>query len=207
MMCTPTNPFATPAKMAAAALLTFALGGCLSLGGGGGKTPPELLTLNAEQGPQAGTGASGKAADALLVMEPETDRRLAVLRVPVQIDAARVAYLIDAQWVDRPARQFAHLLAETLRARGGRLVLEEGQGGAIAGSRLAGQLVDMGYDARSGAVVVRYDALRTTATGDVMTRRFEAVVPGVSPKGGRIGAALNQAANDVAQQVADWIAN
>ena len=63
----------------------------------------------------------------------------------------------------------------------------------------------MGYDARLQSVVVRYDALRDDGKGGVMTRRFEAVVPGVSPKAEAVGAALNRAANDVAGQVADWV--
>jgi cholesterol transport system auxiliary component len=189
----------------AAALLTSALSGCLSLGATSVKAPPELLALSAAEGPAAGATASGKSADVLLVMEPETDRRLAVLRVPVQVDASRVAYLPDVQWVERPARQFAHLLAETLRARSNRLVLEEGQSAGTPGARLAGQLVEMGYDARRRAAVVRFDALRTSADGQVISRRFEAIVPDVSPKSARIGPALNRAANDVARQVADWL--
>lgn len=197
--------FGMMARTIAAALLASALSGCLSLSGGSAKTPPELLALSAADAPPAGATASGKAADVLLVMEPETDRRLAVLRVPVQVDASRVAYLTDVQWVERPARQFAHLLAETLRARGNRLVLEEGQSAGTPGGRLAGQLVEMGYDARSRSAVVRFDALRTSASGEVISRRFEAIVPDVAPKGARIGPALNQAANDVARQVADWL--
>ncbi|MFM2301910.1 MAG: hypothetical protein RLZZ84_1646 [Pseudomonadota bacterium] len=193
-------------KLIMAALLPLSLGGCLSLGGGG-KAPPELLTLSAAEVPAAGAAATGKAGDVLLVMEPEADRRLAVLRVPVQVDASRVAYLQGVQWVERPARQFAHLLAETLRARGGGVVLEEGQSAGTPGARLSGQLVDLGYDARSHSAVVRFDALRTTVGGDVATRRFEAIVPDVAPKPGRIGPALNEAANDVARQVADWMAN
>ncbi len=194
-------------RIIAAGLLALSLSGCISLGGGGSKTAPELLTLTAAEAPAAGATASGKAAEAVLVLEPEADRRLAVLRIPVQVDDARVAYLKDVQWVERPARQFAHLLAETLRARGSRLVLEEGQNAGTPGVRLSGQLVEMGYDARSQSVVVRFDALRASASGDVASRRFEAVVPGVAPKTAQLGSALNRAANDVAKQVADWMAS
>jgi cholesterol transport system auxiliary component len=185
----------------AAALL---LAGCVSLGGG--KVPPTLFTLTSAEAAPAGATASGTPSDALMVMEPETDRRLAVLRVPVQIDDAQVAYLQNAAWVERPARLFRALLAETLRARSGRLVLEDDQAATTPGVRLSGRLLDMGYDARSMAVVVRYDAIRTGAKGEVTTKRFEAEVSGVAAKPEAVGPALNRAANDVAAQVAEWMA-
>lgn len=185
----------------AAALL---LAGCVSLGGG--KVPPSLFTLTSAQSAPAGATASGTRTDAVMVMEPETDRRLAVLRVPVQIDDARVAYLQDAQWVERPARLFRGLIAETLRAKSGRLVLEDDQATTTPGVRLSGRLLDMGYDARRMAAVVRFDAIRTGATGEVTTKRFEAEVAGVAATPEQVGPALNKAANDVAAQVAEWMA-
>jgi len=192
-------------RIGVATAMALALGGCLGLGGG--KVPPSLFTLSPANSAAAGAEARGKPADVLMVMEPETDRRLAVQRVPVQIGAAEVAYLKDALWVERPARLFRSLLAETLRARGNRLVLEDDQSATPAGLRLGGRLVEMGYDARSQSAVVRYDALRTGSRGEVATRRFESVIPGVSAKPQSIGPALNRAANDVAAQVADWMAN
>lgn len=186
-------------------LVPLALSACVSLGGGG-KIPVSLLTLTAEQTAPAGSTASAMPADALMVMEPETDQHLAVLRVPVQVDDANIAYLQDALWVERPARLFRSLLAETLRAKSGRLVLEDSEASVpAAGNRLSGRLITMGYDARSGSVVVRYDAIRTGPTGQVQTRRFESVVPGVAPVPAEVGPALNKAANDVAAQVAEWM--
>lgn len=196
----------TMLRGATATLLALALTGCLGLGGG--KPPATLFSLTASQAAPAGSTASGKpASDALMVMEPEADRRLAVQRIPVQVSASSVAYLQNALWVERPARLFRSLLAETLRARGGRPVLEDDQSATPAGLRLGGRLVEMGYDARNQSVVVRYDALRTGARGEVATRRFESVIPGVSAKPESIGPALNRAANDVAVQVADWMGN
>lgn len=184
--------------------LSFALSACVSLGGG--KPPPTLLTLTPKASAAAGSTASATAAEALMVMEPETDQYLSVLRVPVQVDAANVAYLKNALWVERPARLFRALLAETLRARGGRLVLEDNQSTVpVAGNRLAGRLIAMGYDAQSGSVVVRFDAIRTGAGGQVQTRRFESMVPGIEPDAKTVGPALNQAANAVAAEVAEWV--
>ena len=169
------------ARIWLAATAFAALSGCISLGGG--KAPPTLVSLTPASAAPAGASASGNLRDALVVAEPETDRRLAVQRIPVQIDDANVAYLQNAQWVERPARLFRALLAETIRAKSGRLVIEDNQIEAGGGGRLAGRLIDMGYDARRLSVVVRYDAIRETKSGAVTTRRFEAVVP-VSAKTG-----------------------
>lgn len=191
-------------RTAAATLLLAALAGCVSLGGGG-KPPKFLLSLSADKPVAAGALASGTPATTIVVLEPDTSQKLAVVRVPVQVTDTSVAYLVDAAWVERPSRLFRGLIAETLRTRTTGLVLEDSQTAAPGGLRLGGQLVDMGYDARSGSVVVRYDALRTMADGTVQSRRFESVVPGIAPKAEFVGPALNKAANDVARQVADWL--
>lgn len=196
---------ATPRRAIVTALLLLALAGCVSLGGGGGKMPRFLLTLSADKPVAAGTQTSGTAATTIVIAEPDTSQKLAVARVPVQVDDTSVAYLVDAAWVERPSRLFRNLLAETLRTRTTMLVLEDSQTAGPGGQRLGGQLVDMGYDARSQSVVVRYDALRTLPDGTVQSRRFEAVVPGVPPKAEFVGPALNKAANDVARQVAEWL--
>ena len=182
--------------------LTLALSGCLGLGG---KVPPTLLTLTPATAVPAGTVTSGDPRTAIMVMEPETDQRLAVVRVPVQIDDTNVAYVKNAAWVERPARLFRALLAETLRSKTNALVLEDSQAAANVGVRVSGRLIDMGYDARTSSVVVRYEAIRSSTGGTVVTKRFESVVPGVQAKPEFIGPALNRAANDVAAQVAAWI--
>lgn len=190
-------------RMGLAGAALALLAGCISLGGG--KAPANLLTLSAEQGASAGELAQGNIENAVMVMEPQADRRLAVMRIPVQLDETHIAYLQDAQWIDRPTRLFRSLLAETLRARGKRVVIEDDQPSAPAGLRLAGRLVDLGYDARTKAVVVRFDALHADDKGVVVTRRFEAQVSGVNPKPEAVGQALNKAANEVAVQVAEWM--
>ena len=183
--------------------LSLALGGCLSLGG---KVPPTLLTLTPATTVPAGTVTTGDPRTAIMVMEPETDQHLAVVRVPVQIDDTQVAYIKNAVWVERPARLFRALLAETLRSKTGALVLEDTQAAVNVGTRVSGRLIDMGYDTRTGSVVVRFEAIRsTTGNAVVSTKRFESVVPGIEAKPEAVGPALNQAANDVATQVAGWV--
>lgn len=183
-------------------ILSLALAGCLSFGG---KAPKQLITLTPEATAPAGVLGSGKLDDAVVVFDPQTDRKLDAQRVPVQVDDANVAYLKDAAWVERPARQFRHLLAETIRAKGNRLVFEDNDDQAGGKVKLGGRLVEMGYDARSRSVIVRYDALRQTGAADVISRRFEAEVSDVAPKAEAVAPALNKAANEVAKQVADWV--
>jgi len=184
-----------------AASLLLPLAGCISLGGG--KAPKQVMTLTPEARAPVGATVSAPLSAGLLVVEPDTDRVLGLPRVPVQIDDTRVAYLKDAQWVERPARLFRALLAETIRAKGKRLVFEESQ--PLAREVLTGRLTAFGYDARSRSAVVRYDATRESADHSIQTRRFEARVEGVAPKAEDVVPALNRAANEVAAQVADWV--
>ena len=189
-------------KRAAVLAGILLLGGCVSFGG---KAPKQMIRLTPAVTAPAGDMASATLHDALVVLDPEADRRLDVQRVPVQVDDTTIAYLKDATWVERPSRQFRRLLAETIRARGKRLVVEQGDASENGKMILRGRLLDMGYDARSQSVVVRFDAMREDAAGTATTRRFEATVPGVSSKVNSIAPAINKAANDVAAQVADWV--
>jgi len=186
-----------------AAGLMLLLPGCLSMGG---KLPDTLLDLTPSLTAEAGSAAMGAMPQALAVIEPHAAQKLDVKRVPVQVSASQVAYLQDAVWVEKPVRLFQRLLAETLRADGRYLVIDGIDRQYSAGTRLTGQLLDMGYDAPSQSAVVRFEAVLEKPAGAVATRRFESIVPGVSARAGTVGSALNQAANDVAAQVAAWVA-
>jgi cholesterol transport system auxiliary component len=183
-------------------MLATALAGCISLAP---KPPEQLITLTPARTAAAGTDIDGSAASVLAVVEPEAEQRLDVTRVPVQVSDSGVAYLKDAVWVEKPARLFQQLLAETIRARGARLVVGEGGLGYAAATKLSGRLLDMGYDASTGSAVVRYDAVLQMPDGNVRTRRFESRIPGVAADVGSVGPALNQAANQVAAEVAEWV--
>ena len=181
----------------------LSVAGCVNLGAG--KAPERLYTLSAARMAPAGVDQSLAGAPAIAVAEPDTDRVLAVARIPVRVNATQVAYLKDGVWSERPSRLFRGLLAETLRGAGHRIVFEDDQLAVRAPQRLSGRLEAMGYDAESRSVVVRYDALRTDGSGAVTQRRFEALEKGVAPKAADVAEALNLAANDVAAQVADWM--
>jgi len=183
--------------------LALALSGCISFGGG--KAPPTLFNLTPDASAPAGATISGKAEDALVVLDPEVDRRLAVQRVAVTVDASNVAYLKNAMWVERPERLFRSLLAEAIRAKGNRLVFEDSESTASGRTRLAGRLLDIDYNGPARTAVVRYDAVLTGPGGAISTKRFEARVEGVEPSAKAVGPALNRAANDVARQVSDWV--
>ena len=187
--------------------VAIALGGC-SLGGllgGGGKTPPTLLTLTPQAALQGDTTRSASAGEAVTIAIPVIGKELRTVRVPAQVSHMEVSYIKNLQWVDTPDRLFQELLAETVRRTTDRVVLDPKQANLDPGISVSGQLYKMGYDAAEQAVIVRYDAAMSTAGGTrVETRRFEAKVP-TSDDAPNVGAALNQAANQVAMEAATWI--
>lgn len=182
----------------------LALGGCVSIGGGG-DPPDQLLTLTSSAMAPAGAAQQGTMAAALAVTEPSVPQQLNNTRVPVRVNGTALAYLKDAVWVERPARLFQNVVSETIRARGNRLVVGGGELDYAAQTQLGGELAAMDYDATAQAVVVRYDAVLRLPDGEIRTRRFESRVTGVLPDALSVAPALNQAANEVAAQVADWV--
>lgn len=190
------------AKRIAASAALLVLAGCVSLGG---TVPDQLISLTPNTMAPAGDIGSGQVGQEIIVLDPDTDRRLDVTRVPVQINDSSVAYIEGAHWVEKPARLFRRLLAETIRVKTGRIVVEGADFDAAGKTVVSGRLIDMGYDARDMAVVVRFDATLEDKDGAIRSRRFEASVPGVSATAAPVGAALNEAANDIAGQVADWV--
>ena len=194
----------------AVAAASVALAGCVSLGA---SDPPEsLLTLSSTTSAPAGSGATtgGEgSAGAIAVYIPEVPAKLDVVRVPVQVSDTSIAYLQEAVWVEKPARLFRRLLGETLRTRSGEqgamLVLDTGDTPVVADRYVRGTLMEMGYDARSGDVVVQFEAIKSGSGNVVESRRFEAREEGIAPEAAAVGPALNRAANRVAAEVADWV--
>ena len=195
------------AKIGAAGCAALLLTGCVNLGGG--KPPESLLTLNALTAPPAGSGAvAGRETTgrAILVQLLDTPAKPDVLRLPVTVSDTELAYLEEAFWVEKPARLFRRLVGETLRGRGQALVIDNDDTPVLADVVLRGTLLDMDYDPRTSSVVVRFDAVRTEAGGKATSRRFEAREGGVAPNSAAVGPAMNRAANAVAKEVADWLA-
>lgn len=190
--------------LVASALGALALSGCVSIGAGG-EPPEQLITLTPAKTAPAGSTAEGTIDTAIFVYEPEVEDRLDIKRVPVQIDASSIAYLQKAFYVDRPARLFQSLLAETLRAETGRLVIEQVDPGLPNRTRLYGKLVQMGYDAQTSSVTITYDAVRVDAEGQITAQRFSETQDGVMAEATAVAPALNAVANAVADDVAQWV--
>lgn len=190
-------------KTVLAIIVALPLAGCISFAA---KPPPSLLNLRSAASLAVGETQRAPGASTIIINTPAVPQELATLRVPVQASATSVAYLQDAQWVELPNRLFARLLGDTITARTGRVVIGNRQIGAEPGATMNGDLRNFGVDAGTGMAIVTYDAALTRGTGNSLEkRRFEARVP-VSPiEAASVGVALNQAANDVAGQVAEWV--
>lgn len=178
------------------------LSGCLSFGS---EPPPYLLTLDPAATVPAATSRTAPAGEAVTVVVPSVPQKLATNRVPVVSNGTAVAYVKDAQWVDTPNALFGRLLSETIAARTGRVVLDPQQFTFDPGVRLTGQLQRFGVDSDTMEAVVLYDAALARDADSIETRRFEARVPVAAIETAPVGAALNQAANQVAIDVAAWI--
>lgn len=181
---------------AAAAL---ALAGCSF----GGKVPDKLLTLSATQPPAASAGAP-VSGNAVIVAAPSLPEMLRNNRIPVQSSETEVAYLKDAQWVSNPDRLFRQVLADVITARTGRPTFDPLSTSAEASARLGGRLSQFGLDARTMEAVASYDAVLARG-GATETRRFETRIPVGAAERNIVAPALNQAANQIAGEVADWV--
>lgn len=185
-----------------AIITLLALPGCAILGGT--KPPPSLIRLTAAETVPAGPGAPLTNDRAVTVMIPTAPVEIASLRVPVRSGASALTYLKGAQYADQPTRLFRDLLAETVRARTGRPVLDARDYHLAPGTRLSGRITQFGLDSGTMTVVLTFDAVLQRGTG-IDTQRFEARVPVSAATEPAVAAALDQAANQVAVQAAGWV--
>lgn len=174
---------------------------------GGNDEPPEaLLTLRSSLAGEPIRPAD--SARTLLIERPTVPGAIQTLRLPVTVSDTEVQYLKAANWVEQPAQLFQRLLVDIVGARSGALVIGDRQFNVPAARRLTGQLQEFGLDVRGAPQVrVRFDALLTGADGRALiARRFEAAQPVAAQDPAAVGNALNAAANQVATDVAAWIA-
>ena len=183
------------------ALFLLPLAGCVSLGG---KPPKQLLTLNAYQQVAAGVTRTAGPGQTVTIFNPTAPAAIVAPRVPVFRGGVAIAYVKDAAWVDSPVRLFQRLLSETVAAKTGKIVLDLRQYTADPGLRVQGNLQMFGIDEGKGEAVVIYDAVIARANA-IDSRRFEARVPVGVIDANSVGPALNEAANKVAADVADWV--
>ena len=180
----------------------LALSGCFSFGA---KPPPTLMRLTADNPRSPPASRSAAAGEVITVVVPTVGQELRTPRVPVRTGVTQVAYLKDAQWVEAPNALFGRLLSETIAARTGRVVLDPKQFTLDPGIRLSGTLETFGIQADRMEAVAIYDAALARGADRVETRRFEARVPVAAVDAASAAPALNQAANQVAAEVATWI--
>jgi cholesterol transport system auxiliary component len=179
----------------------LALGACVSFGE---KTPPSLLTLTPAATLQPGTTQTA-SAESVTVAVPVVPQEIATLRIPVRSSDTSVAYLKDARWVEPVNRQFARVLSDTVATRTGRTIVGQRMFGE-AGVSLGGELRSFGIDVPSSSAVVTFDAtIVRRLNAPLERRRFEARVPVAAVEPQAVAVALNQAANQVAGEVADWV--
>ena len=179
------------------------LAGCISFGA---KPPPTLLTLTSQSAVAVGQNQDSATAKSITIQVPVVPQSLATARVPVQATPTSIAYVTDAQWAEPPARLFARLVSDTVAARTGRVVLSTVQSVGDPSAQLGGELRSFGLDATTREAVVTFDASLTRAgKQSVEKHRFEARVPVAAIDAPSAAAGINQAANRVATELADWI--
>jgi cholesterol transport system auxiliary component len=190
-------------KLLAAIAPLFALSACL----GGPAVPDHLLTLTSAEARPAATPRSAGAGEAITVAVPAVPQALRTTRIPVYVNETRIQYLEDAAWVENPGALLARVLGETIAARTGRVVLDPSQYSHDPGTRLTGTLVKFGLDPAAMQVVIVYDAAVARGATGVTTNRFEARVAVADATPAVVAPALNQAANQLAGEVAAWVGN
>jgi cholesterol transport system auxiliary component len=177
------------------------LGGCVKFGA---KPPDMLLTVTSTARVAPGTVAQGTAGT-VTIIEPDVPKTLNTVRVAVRADDDSIAYVPKAVWADFPRQLFRALLAETVAARNGVLVLDPGQYSADPGRRVMGDLIEFGIDARTHQAVVTFDAGVLERDGTIIKRRFSATAPVSRIDQESVAGPIGNAANQVAADVADWL--
>jgi cholesterol transport system auxiliary component len=183
------------------AILLLPLGGCVSLGG---KPPKQLMTLNATENVPVGVTRTAASGQTITILSPSAPAAIMAARVPVYRGGIAIAYVKDAAWIDSPVRLFQRLLSETVAAKSGKIVLDLRQYTTDPGLRVQGNLMMFGIDENKSEAVVTYEAIIVRDKG-LDSRRFEARVPVSVIDAVSVGPALNEAANKVAGEVADWL--
>lgn len=178
------------------------LAGCVSLG----EDPPErLMGLTAQATVPAGTAKISQDKQAVSVAMPALPSQLRNQRIAVQTGMT-YAYMPKIAWIDTPGAMFRSVLAETIEAKTGRFVPDHRNASITPDNRLGGTLIAFQLLGGQGQVLVIYDAtLARSGSDEVKARRFEARVPVAGEDAATVAAGLNQAANQVAAEVAEWI--
>jgi cholesterol transport system auxiliary component len=194
-------------KKPAIALLVAAaalpLSGCISFSP---KPPPRLMALSATTPLAPGTAITTGDKSAISIARLSAIPAVGTQRVLVTDGATAIAYLKGGLWAAAPTDLFRSLLSETITVKTGRVVTDARMLQIQPNTRLAGQISAFGLDGPGNAVVVTFDAtLSHEGSDQIQSRRFSARQPVSSQQPEAVAIALNQAANQVAGEVADWV--
>ncbi len=193
--------------MRAFALIGLLLGvsACINIGTKV-KVSPNLLTLTPDAVRPAAPEQRPALDQTLSIAQPIVPQLLSYTRIPVIGATGRISYIVDATWIEPPASLFRALLREVISSKTKRVVIDSRELSITGGTKLTGQLLSFGIDEGAGQAVVTYDALLARGgSAQVAARRFTARVAASPISGRSAGSALNEAANQVAGQVADWV--
>jgi cholesterol transport system auxiliary component len=185
------------------AVAVLPLSGCISFGA---KPPPRLMTLSATTPLAAGPAIIAGDKSAISIARLSAIPALGTQRVLVTDGNTEIAYLKGGLWSAAPNDLFRGLLSETITVKTGRVVTDGRMLQIQPNTRLAGQISAFGLDGPGNAVVVTFDAtLSHEGSDQIQSRRFSARLPVSSQLPDAVAIALNQAANQVAGEVADWV--
>ncbi len=190
------------ARFAVMAVIASALSACVSFGP---KPPKSLVTLTPATTVTVGATRTAGPGQTITILYPTAPVAIVGTRIPVYAGSGPLSYVSDIAWNDTPVRLFQRLLMETVAAKTGRIVLDLRQYTVDPGLRVSGQLQKFGIDATRNEAVVTYDAVIARERGGIETRRFESRVAVTAIDAANIALPLNQAANNVAAEVATWI--
>ena len=168
--------------------------------------PPAMMTL-APVGEPTAIALKGP----ILIEAAEAPGELMTTRVAVRPSLTEVRYLKAMEWTERPARLFARLLANALSQTAQTPVLTQAQIDLPYDYRLTGRLAAFAIqpEGAGGAARIRYIAtlVRSERAEVIASRTFEAQADVFALTSAGVAEGFNVAANQVAVDVADWLAS
>lgn len=188
-------------RLLPAAVAALALSGCF----GGGGAPAELLTLTPSATRPVAAPRAAEQGQMITVTVPAVPQALRHKRIPVYVSPTSIQYLQDAQWIEGPNELFRQVLSETIASRTRLTVIDPSVYTQVQGMVLGGQLLTFGLDPAAMEVVAEFEATLARPESAVVTNRFQVRVPVAEATPAAVAPALNNAANQLAEQVAAWV--
>jgi cholesterol transport system auxiliary component len=185
-----------------AGMLLSACGSLLPTGEDG-KKPPQRFSLG-----MTSTDITPVITSGIRVEDFDAPAELALDRLVVRRGAQEVLYTKGARWTDKPTRLVRSLITEYLKASSKSIVASPTQIDVPIVYRLSGRL--SAFHVRvdgTPTASVRFEALlNNTRNRAPVMQVFSAEAAALSDSPSAMAAAINTASNQVALQVASWVA-